>query len=221
MAAPATRAVRSDGIRSREAILRTAANLASVHGLEELSIGGLAAEVGMSKSGIYAHFGSKEELQLATIATATAIFEDAVLAPARRVPFGRDGLVALADAFCEHIRDGIFPGGCFFDTVAAELVAHPGPVREAVMDFLGGWQALIREHIQAAAEHGELAPGRGPRPAPVRRHRLPEPGPFDVPDRGRRAGDRPRGAGRSQPPGRRAGGSRRSPGRPRGSVRRR
>jgi AcrR family transcriptional regulator len=159
MAAPATRAVRSDGIRSREAILRTAANLASVHGLEELSIGELAEAVGMSKSGLYAHFGSKEELQLATIATATAVFEEVVLAPAREVPLGRDGLVALSDAFCEHIRDRVFPGGCFFDTAAAELVAHPGPVRDAVTEFLVGWRALIREHIRVAAERGELPPG--------------------------------------------------------------
>ena len=159
MAVPATRAVRSDGIRSREAILRTAADLASVHGLEELSIGELASEVGMSKSGLYAHFGSKEELQLATVATATAIFEDAVLAPARVVPPGRDGLIALSDAFCEHIRNRVFPGGCFFDSVAAELVAHPGPVRDAVTDFLDGWRALVREHLRVAAERGELPPG--------------------------------------------------------------
>jgi len=159
MASPATRAVRSDGIRSREAILRAAASFASMHGLEELSLGELAAEVGISKSGLYAHFGSKEDLQLATIATATAIFEEVVLVPARRVPPGRDGLVALSDAFCEHIRDRVFPGGCFFDTVAADLVAHPGPVRDAVTDFLRGWRALIREHIRVAAERGELAPG--------------------------------------------------------------
>ena len=127
MAAPATRAVRSDGIRSREAILRTAASLASVHGLEELSIGDLAAEVGMSKSGLYAHFGSKEELQLATIETARRSSRTSSSRPRADVPLGRDGLVALSDAFCEHIRDRVFPGGCFFDTVAAELVAHPGP----------------------------------------------------------------------------------------------
>src|SRR6186997_129770 len=105
MPAPATRAVRSDGIKSREAILRTAANLASVRGIEALSLGDLAAEVGMSKSGMYAHFGSKEELQLATVEAAKAIFDDVVVLPARReYPPGRDGLIARSDLFFEHLR---------------------------------------------------------------------------------------------------------------------
>ena len=109
-----TRAVRSDGERSRREILHTAAQLATLRGIDRISIGELAAAVGMSKSGLYAHFGSKEELQLATIATAEEIFEAEVLAPARRVPVGRDGLIALADAFLAHLRNRVFPGGCFF-----------------------------------------------------------------------------------------------------------
>lgn len=159
MAAPATRAIRSDGIRSREAILRTAANLASIRGLEALSLGDLAAEVGMSKSGMYAHFGSKEELQLATVEAAESIFEEVVRAPARAWPMGRDGLIALSDLFCEHLRERVFPGGCFFDATGAELQSHPGPVRDAVFDVLHDWQRLVRAHAEAAAEAGELAPG--------------------------------------------------------------
>src|SRR4051794_18443905 len=158
MSARATRAVRSDGIRSRETILRAAAALASTHGLEELSIGQLAAEVGMSKSGLYAHFGSKEELQLATVETAKRMFAEVVTEPVAAYPPGRDGLIVLADAFCEHIRDRVFPGGCFFDAAAAELMAHPGPVREAVNAFLHGWRLQIRGHLEAAAANGELAP---------------------------------------------------------------
>ena len=125
MAAPATRAIRSDGIRSREAILRTAASLASTRGIEELSIGELAASVGMSKSGLYAHFGSKEELQLATVEAAKATFTDVVLEPVAGYPPGVDGLVALSDAFCEHIREKVFPGGCFFDAAAADFTRSP------------------------------------------------------------------------------------------------
>src|SRR4051794_12767923 len=159
MSARATRAVRSDGIRSRETILRAAAALASTHGLEELSIGELAGEVGMSKSGLYAHFGSKEELQLATIETAKEIFADVVTDPAAAYAPGRDGLVALSDAFCEHIRDRVFPGGCFFDAAAAELLGHPGPVRDAVNGFLAEWQQLVRDHVHAAAAVGELPAG--------------------------------------------------------------
>ena len=159
MATPATRAVRSDGIRSREAILRTAASLASIRGIEALSLGDLAAEVGMSKSGMYAHFGSKEELQLATVEAAKAVFEDVVVQPAEAYPKGRDGLIALSDRFFEHIRDRVFPGGCFFDATGAELQSHPGPVRDAVFAVLHDWQGNVREHARAAMANGELAPG--------------------------------------------------------------
>src|SRR3954447_4343238 len=117
---------RSDGEQSRAAILDAAARLATVEGIEGLSIGRLATEVGMSKSGLYAHFGSKEELQLATVETAKRIFDDDVVEPAGRFPRGRDGVIALSDAFCEHIRNKVFPGGCFFDAVGAELQSHPG-----------------------------------------------------------------------------------------------
>src|SRR4051812_27957575 len=141
MAAPATRAVRSDGIRSREAILRTAASFASVHGLQELSLGELADAVGMSKSGLYAHFGSKEELQLATVETARETFTEVVLDRAEAYPAGVDGLVALSDAFCEHIRERVFPGGCFFDSTAVDVMSHPGPVRDAVMGVQMDWRA--------------------------------------------------------------------------------
>jgi AcrR family transcriptional regulator len=156
MAGAATRATRSDGERSRRAILRTAARLATTRGLEHLSIGELAAEAGMSKSGLYAHFGSKEELQLATVATAEEIFEAEVLAPARRVPAGRDGLIALADAFLDHLRNRVFPGGCFFDGAAAELHARGGPVRDRVAAFQAGWMALMRHHLALAREQGDL-----------------------------------------------------------------
>jgi AcrR family transcriptional regulator len=157
MAGARTRATRSDGERSRRAILRTAARLATTHGLEHLSIGELAAEAGISKSGLYAHFGSKEELQLATVATAAEIFEAEVLAPARRVPVGRDGLVALSDAFLDHLRNRVFPGGCFFNGAAAELHARPGPVRDAVAAFQDDWLGLIRRHLIAARDQGDLA----------------------------------------------------------------
>jgi AcrR family transcriptional regulator len=159
MAAPATRAVRSDGIRSREAILRTAAGLATTRGIEALSLGDLAAEVGMSKSGMYAHFGSKEELQLATVEAARAIFDEVVLAPSAAYPTGRDGLIALSDLFFAHIRDRVFPGGCFFDATGAELQSHPGPVRDAVFAVLHDWQMRVREHARAAQAAGELPPG--------------------------------------------------------------
>ena len=147
MARAVTRGVRSDGARSRSEILHTAAMFATVRGIDQLSIGELAAKVGMSKSGLYAHFGSKEELQLATVAAAAEIFEHEVLAPARLVPVGRDGLIALSDAFLDHLRNRVFPGGCFFDSAAADLHARAGPVRDAVGTFQASWRGLVAEHL--------------------------------------------------------------------------
>ena len=101
---------RSDGERSRREILATAARVATVHGIRHLSIAQLAEEVGMSKSGLYAHFGSKEELQLATIDTAEEIYERDVYDRIRDVPPGLDGAIALADAHLDHMRRRVFPG---------------------------------------------------------------------------------------------------------------
>src|SRR6185369_636927 len=112
---------RSDGERSRTAILDQAARLATVEGIEGLSLGRLADAVGMSKSGLFAHFRSKEELQLATIETADAIFQAEVVDPARDAPPGIPRLRALGEAFLAHLERGVFPGGCFFASVAAEI----------------------------------------------------------------------------------------------------
>src|SRR6266545_2754397 len=107
-----TRRPRSDGARSRHAILDAAARLATVEGLNGLSIGGLADHIGMSKSGLYAHFKSKEELQLATIDTAATIFDSEVLQPVTPVPAGIERLKALANSFLSHLERRVFPGGC-------------------------------------------------------------------------------------------------------------
>src|SRR5688500_7619204 len=109
---PDGRRIRGD--RTRTAILEGAARLASVEGLEGLSIGRLAEHLGISKSGLYAHFRSKEELQLATIRTAEAIYERDVVGPAMDAPAGAARLLALSDAFFDYVRRGVFPGGCFF-----------------------------------------------------------------------------------------------------------
>src|SRR5579871_64088 len=117
------------GRASRAAILHAAAKLATTRGLIGLSIGDLAAEVGMSKSGLYAHFKSKEELELATIATAAEIFEREVLRPALATPEGCQRLRALVVSFLGHLERRVFPGGCFFAAVAMELDTQPGAAR--------------------------------------------------------------------------------------------
>src|SRR5262245_2029781 len=117
---------RSDGERSRSAILREAAQLATVEGLDGLSISRLADAVGMSKSGLFAHFGSKEELQLATIEAARAVFVEQVIEPASAAPPGLERLRQLAENFLRHVEGSVFLGGCFFASVAAEMDTRPG-----------------------------------------------------------------------------------------------
>ena len=158
----AVRRRRSDGERSRNAILHEAAQLATVEGLGGLSIGRLADAVGMSKSGLFAHFGSKEELQLATIETAGAVYTDVVIAPAMAAPTGLARLEGLAENFLRHVEDGVFPGGCFFASVAAELDTHPGPVRDLALGVVEEWFALLVAAVSDAQAEGALDPSGDP-----------------------------------------------------------
>ena len=152
----AERRPRADGERTRGAILRAAASLATVDGLEGLSIGNLAAAIGMSKSGLYAHFGSKEELQLATVEAADRIFQDVVVQPALAAPPGLARLVALCDAYFDYLQRGTFPGGCFFAAAALEMGTRPGPVKERVAAWESAFAALLRDLVAAALERQEL-----------------------------------------------------------------
>jgi AcrR family transcriptional regulator len=148
----------SKGQASRATILLAAAKLATTRGLDGLSIGDLAAEVGMSKSGLYAHFKSKEELELATIETAAAIFDTEVLQPAAKAPAGTERLGMLVDAFLSHLERRVFPGGCFFAAVASELDTRPGPARDRVVTVLDKWLSLFRQCILDAQASGEIDP---------------------------------------------------------------
>jgi len=158
----ARRRPRADGERTRSAILRAAASLATVDGLEGLSIGNLAAAIGMSKSGLYAHFGSKQELQLATVQEAGRIFADEVVQPALAAPPGLAQLAAVCEAFFEHLRRRTFPGGCFFAGAALEMGTRPGPVKEAVAGFQAGFVDLLRGFAATAIEQNQLPPGEDP-----------------------------------------------------------
>ena len=149
---------RSDGERSRQAILREAAQLATVEGIGGLSIGRLADAVGMSKSGLFAHFGSKEELQLATIETASALFAEQVMEPAAAAPTGLERLRELAELFLRHVENGVYPGGCFFASVAAELDTHPGPVRDRALQLSDEWLQGIETAIRDAQSEGAIDP---------------------------------------------------------------
>jgi AcrR family transcriptional regulator len=150
---------RADGERTRLAILRAAADLATVEGLEGLSIGRLAAHIGISKSGLYAHFGSKQELQLATIELAGGIFEAEVVRPAAEAPPGRARVEAVCEAFLSHVERRIFAGGCFFAAAGADFDTRPGPVKQKLAEADRDFTDLLESFIGEAQERGELAPG--------------------------------------------------------------
>jgi AcrR family transcriptional regulator len=156
------RRTRSDGERSRSAILREAAQLATVEGIDGLSIGRLAQAVGMSKSGLIAHFGTKQELQLATIDTATAIFTEEVIEPALHEATGLERLEALAERFLDHVERQVFPGGCFFASVAAELDARPGPLRDRAMELVVDWTGQLETAVRDAQAEGAIDPAEDP-----------------------------------------------------------
>ena len=147
---------RARGETSRRAVMRVAVDIASVDGLEGLSIGGLAAATSMSKGGVVALFGTKEQLQLATIAAASDIFVAHVLAPALEAKGGRERLTVLIDAWLRYSETRVFAGGCFFAAASAELGSRPGPVRDAVVAAMRDWQEFIRRTIERAVARGEL-----------------------------------------------------------------
>jgi AcrR family transcriptional regulator len=146
---------RSDGEKSRAAILDASMKLATVEGLDGISIGHLADHIGMSKSGLYAHFGSKEELQLATIDAASETFVLNVIDPARTAQ-GVARIEGLADAFLSYLERRVFPGGCFFAAAQAEFDTHPGAVREKLRESGRRWHDYIERQVRGAQEMGEL-----------------------------------------------------------------
>ena len=155
---------RADGERTRAAILRAAASLATVDGLEGLSIGNLAAATGMSKSGLYAHFGTKQELQLATVAEAERILTEEVVQPALAAPPGLGQLAAACEASLSYVQRRVFPGGCFFAATALEMGTRPGPVKDRVAAITSGFTALLASFAATAIEQQQLParedPGR-------------------------------------------------------------
>ena len=160
--ARAPRRARSDGERSRAAILHEAARLATVDGLDGLSLAHLADAVGMSKSGLFAHFRSKQELQLATVEAASAIFDEQVIEPAGAARPGVARLRGYVERFLGHVEEGVFPGGCFFVSAVSELDAHPGPVRDGAMAFSRRWLELLAKEVAAGQAGGELDSGADP-----------------------------------------------------------
>ncbi len=153
---PATRKPRTDGVRSRRGILAAAAALATTVGLDGLSIGTVATATGLSKGGISAHFASKEALQLATIDYAMEVFQREVLEPAAAAEPGAERLRSICRHDLSYIERRVFPGGCFFSSVAAEFCAREGAVKERIAEYNRVWMSLLADTAGEATARGEF-----------------------------------------------------------------
>ena len=156
------RRTRADGERSYRAIVDAAARLATLEGLEGISISRVANEIGMSKSGLFAHFDSKQDLQLAAIAAAEEIYAAEVVEPAMELPEGLERLELLCERYLSYVKRGVFPGGCFFAATAAEWDSRRGPVRDRVRAVLAGWTELLEANLRAAQRQGLVDRGSDP-----------------------------------------------------------
>jgi AcrR family transcriptional regulator len=140
-----------------------AAQLASIEGLEGLSIGRLAEATGVPKSSVHALFGSKEELQLATINAARDSFITEVVAPAlSSSDAGRGRLLALCEGYLSYVERRVFPGGCFFVAVSAEVGGRPGRVHDDVARIQQQWRDLLQAEAQTAVANGEIGTDTDP-----------------------------------------------------------
>jgi AcrR family transcriptional regulator len=146
----------------RDAILHAAATLAAADGLERLSVGSLAAALGMSKSRLSAQFGSKQQLQLATVQEAARIFAEEVVQPALAAAPGLGQLTAVCEAFFAHVERRTSPGGCFMAGAALELGNRPGPLREVIDEFQARFGTLLRGFAATAVHRNELPAGENP-----------------------------------------------------------
>jgi AcrR family transcriptional regulator len=162
MASTQERRRRADGERSRQKILRAAASLATIDGLDGLSIGSLAEHIGMSKSGLYAHFGSKEQLQLETIETALEMLNTHVVEPAETVADPLARLRIFYDAFLDYVEQRVFPGGCFFTSAESELGMREGRVKDRIAELQRAWAARVEEFVAEAQAAGELSADDAP-----------------------------------------------------------
>lgn len=145
------------GLRSRRTIVRHAVDMASMDGLNGLSIGRLATDLGLSKSGVQALFGSKENLQVATADFARGAFDDAVIRPMLSAPRGVGRLRALVEAWIVYAQAPLFEGGCFWAANLPDFDSRPGPVRDTLTRDQRDWRGLIARELRHAVDSGEIA----------------------------------------------------------------
>ncbi len=143
------------GLKTHHAILRKAVNIASLEGLEGLTIGKLASTLRISKSGLFAHFGSKEDLQCAVVDEARDIFVEKVVRPAAHLR-GLRLLRALCENWLSYGERKTFPGGCFFSAASLEFDDRPGPVRDRIMGLMKKWLGNLEHAARDAQCAGEI-----------------------------------------------------------------
>jgi AcrR family transcriptional regulator len=143
-------------LRTRTAILLRAVDIASAEGLQGLTVGRLADDLRMSKSGLFAHFGSKEELQLATLEMARQIFIDQITRPALSAPKGMPRLWSIIDRWLAYIERGIFKGGCFFTAASFEFDSRRGPVRDRLAEIMREWIGVLVRALEEAQKAGHV-----------------------------------------------------------------
>jgi len=162
----------ADVADSRASAVEAAIDLASVEGLEGITIGRLAGELAMSKSGLIGRFGDKEALQRAVLAAAVQRFTDAVWRPAARSAPGLPRLEAIVEAWIGHLRGDVFPGGCFVTTASVEYDARPGALHDDVAAAVGRWLGVLRAEAARAREDGDLPADRDPADVAFELHSL-------------------------------------------------
>jgi len=143
--------------KTRSDILLLAMDIASAEGLEGLSIGRLATELGMSKTGIFAHFGSKEELQLATVDAAKDVFVKEVVQPAVATDRGVKRLRVMLDTWLGYVERVVFRGGCFFAAASAEFDSRPGRIRNQIAALTKSWLKAIEDEVVFAQSAGQFS----------------------------------------------------------------
>ena len=150
---------------TREAIIRHAADIGSVEGLEGITIGRLAADLQMSKAGVIGHFGTKEELQLATLAHAAELFREQVWDPWEDLQPGLERLLAICEAWVRYADEPILSGGCFIAAVSFEFDGREGRVHDELGAVVGRWRKTLVREISTASADGDLPVDLAPDPA--------------------------------------------------------
>lgn len=141
---------------TRDAILQRAAEIASAEGLEGLTIGRLASELEMSKAGVIGHFGTKEELQLATLARAADDFKARVWDPVQHIEPGLRRLLRICEMWVAYSDAPSYPGGCFIAAASFEFDGRPGRVHDALAESTGLWRRTLAAEVRTAIADGEL-----------------------------------------------------------------